>query len=107
MLFFINDMIWNARVVAGIALLTFLGILFTLRRLVSNEFAAREDVERLMFVLGYRKKDIVLYEEGYVMFDLCCGYAVAGIFGDGAGNRNFDWRPYGTVRPIWFGCCVS
>lgn len=75
--FFINDMIWNVRVAAGIALLIYLGVLFTLRRLTSNELVVREDVERLMFALGYRKKDIVLYEEGYVMFDLFCGYAAA------------------------------
>lgn len=77
MAFFVKDTAWNAKAAAAAALLVFLVILFTLRRLVSNELSAREDTERLMFAVGYRKKDIVLYEEGYVMFDLCCGYAAA------------------------------
>lgn len=69
-----------ASVVMIMCLGAFVCLLLTLRRLWSAELSARSSNERLMFALGYRKRDIVSYETAYVMIDLGLAYVVALIF---------------------------
>lgn len=66
-----------AKIIAALCLLSFLGLLITMYRMISNELTTREEADRLLFAIGYRKRDILWYEEAYVMFDLVCTYAIA------------------------------
>ncbi|MCD8119681.1 MAG: hypothetical protein LUE29_09440 [Lachnospiraceae bacterium] len=80
-----NVVLQFAKLIAALCMVAYVGLLLTLSRVFSNELFTRENAERLQYAMGYRKMDIVIYEEIYVMFDLLLAYLAAVLFAAGIG----------------------
>ncbi|MCD8118026.1 MAG: hypothetical protein LUE29_00800 [Lachnospiraceae bacterium] len=72
-----NTMLQFAKIIAVLCMVAFLGLLLTLRRLCSNDMCRRRKAEWLMYSEGYRRIDVVSYEEAYVMTDLFLSFLLA------------------------------
>lgn len=55
----------------------FTGAVIALWRFTSFDLYQRNEVRRLLSALGYRKWDIVVYEEMYVLFDIVCSFVLS------------------------------